>query len=61
MKKLTFEDSMKKLEDIVSLLEKEDLSLEESLKLYEQGTKLAHSCYSILEKAQQKVKTLEDV
>jgi exodeoxyribonuclease VII small subunit len=60
MKKLTFEDSINRLTNIVSALEKDDLSLDESLKLYEEGAKLAHSCYSILEKAEQKVKIIEE-
>lgn len=59
MKKFTFENSIKRLEEISSLLQKGDTDLEESLKLYEEGTKLAAKCYNILKKAEQKVKTVE--
>ena len=40
MAKKTYEDSVKRLEDIVSALERGDASLDESLKLFEEGTKL---------------------
>ncbi|MDR3178682.1 MAG: exodeoxyribonuclease VII small subunit [Oscillospiraceae bacterium] len=59
LKKFTFENSIKRLEEISSLLQKGDTDLEESLKLYEEGTKLAAKCYNILKKAEQKVKTVE--
>ena len=38
MAKKTYEDSVKRLEDIVSALERGDASLDESLKLFEEGT-----------------------
>lgn len=53
-----FEDSLKKLEDIVSRLEGGDLTLEESLKLFEEGIKLSRLCTKQLEEAERKVEIL---
>ena len=53
-----FEESMKKLEQIVDQLEKGDYSLEESLEKFEEGLKLGQDCKEILEKADAKVKIL---
>ncbi len=50
-----FERSMARLEEIVSLLERGDTPLEESLKLFEEGSALIRSCGSMLEKAEQVV------
>ena len=47
----SFEASMERLETIVRQLEQGNAPLEESLKLFEKGTKLAFSCYQTLEKA----------
>ena len=58
MKKLSFEASIQELADIVAKLENGEESLEESLKLFEKGTKLAFSCYQTLEKAEQKITEL---
>ena len=58
MAKKTYEDSVKRLEDIVSALECGDASLDESLKLFEEGTKLVHDCGAMLDKAEQKVMKL---
>ncbi len=54
-KKQSFEEAMKRLEEIVSLLERGDKSLEESLGLFEEGTKLMQDCTALLAKAEQKV------
>ena len=54
----SFEQNMKELEEIVTALENGDAELEESLKLFEQGMKLAKSCQTILDKASQKVTVL---
>ena len=56
MAKKTYEDSVKRLEDIVSALERGDASLDESLKLFEEGTKLVSFCNEYLDKAQTKIK-----
>ncbi len=58
MKELSFEDSMKKIEQIVGELEKGDLPLEESLKRFEEAVKLARACHEKLEGAQKKVNKL---
>lgn len=55
MKKLSFEEKMKRLEQIALALEKGDAALEESLKLFEEGTKLIADCSAQLEKAEQQV------
>ena len=60
MAKKTYEDSVKRLEDIVSALECGDASLDESLKLFEEGTKLVHDCGAMLDKAEQKVARLPE-
>ena len=55
VKKLSFEDSLAKLEEIVRHLEKGDLPLSDSLKLFEEGTALLSNCGKMLEDAEQKV------
>lgn len=55
---MSFEEALRKLEEIVSRLEVGDLSLEESLALYEQGQKLARTCSSQLEGATLRVEQL---
>ena len=52
---MTFEDAMTRLEEIVGKLESGKVSLDESLKLYEEGCKLAKKCLEQLEKAKLKV------
>lgn len=54
-KKLSFEQSMERLEIIVKQLEKGEAPLSESLALFEEGTALIASCSSMLEEAEQKV------
>ena len=58
MKEKKFEDAMKELEDIVKRLESGDLSLEESIKLFEEGVALSKHCFSKLEEAEKKVAIL---
>ena len=55
-----FEDSMKELESIVQSLERGELRLEESLKLFERGVELARQCRGALDNAEQKVRNLLD-
>ncbi len=52
IEKLPFEQAFTELETIVSALENEDLSLEESLAYYERGQALAQHCADLLEKAE---------
>ena len=58
-KKQTFEESITKLDEIVKKLEKGDASLDESLALFEEGTKLIKNCSSMLDNAEQKVVRLQ--
>jgi exodeoxyribonuclease VII small subunit len=54
----TFEESLKKLETIVDQLEKGDLPLEESLKVFEEGVELSAVCKQELDAAEGKVQLL---
>ena len=57
-KKPTFEENMNRLEQIVRAMERGDVALEESLKLFQEGTKLVASCSKMLESAQLQVKKI---
>ena len=57
-KKLDYEASITELESLVERLEQGDLSLEESLKLYESGVLLTRDCQEALSQAEQKVQLL---
>jgi len=57
-KEMQFEEAFKRLEAIVGNLESGDLSLEESMKLFEEGIGLTEACKSRLEDAEQKIKLL---
>jgi exodeoxyribonuclease VII small subunit len=54
----SFEESLKKLESTVEQLEKGDLGLEESLKLFEEGVGLSSACKQELDAAEGKVQIL---
>jgi exodeoxyribonuclease VII small subunit len=54
----TFEESLKKLETIVDQLERGDLPLEDSIKLFEDGVRLSNACKKELEAAEGKVQIL---
>ena len=54
----SFEASLKRLETVVEQLEKGELSLEESLKLFEEGVSLSETCRKQLEAAEGKVQKL---
>lgn len=56
--KKTFEKSISELEDIVRKLEAGDVTLDESLSLFEQGIKLSKSCQKMLDSAEKKVSVL---
>lgn len=55
---MTYETAVKRLEEIVSTLERNEVSLDESMKLFEEGTALTALCSKKLEKAQQKITVL---
>jgi exodeoxyribonuclease VII small subunit len=57
-KKLDYETAVKELETLVERLEQGDISLEESLKLYERGVLLTRDCQESLKAAEQKVQML---
>lgn len=57
-KKLDYEAAVSELESLVDRLEKGDISLEESLKLYERGVLLTRDCQEALQAAEQKVQML---
>lgn len=59
-KSKSFEAELKKLQKIVAKLEGGAESLEESLKLFEEGTKIAKFCYEVLEGAEQKITNLSN-
>ena len=52
---MTFEASMQRLEQIVRTMERGDAPLEESLKLFQEGTELVRNCGKLLENAQLQV------
>ena len=55
---LTFEDALTKLENNVRTLEVGELSLDESLKIFEEGMKLSKLCSAKLEEAEAKIEVL---
>ena len=60
MAEKTFESQMERLEEIVRLLEKGEAPLNESMKLFEEGTKLSAALGKLLDKAEQKVTVMQE-
>ncbi len=58
-KKLTFEQSLEKLEDIVCKMETEELNIEKSLSLYKEGIELALSCSENLKNYEKEIFVLK--
>lgn len=54
----SFEEAMTRLEQIVRAMERGDVALEESLKLFQEGTELVRSCQKLLDQAQLQVKKI---
>ena len=54
----TFEQSMQRLEQIVRAMEYGDVPLEESLKLFQEGTELVRNCGKLLDEAELQVKKI---
>ena len=54
----TFEENMKRLEEIVRLMERGDVPLEKSLELFREGTDLVRICGKLLDDAQLQIKTI---
>ena len=59
-RELTFESAMSRLEEIVGQLESGKVSLDVSLKLYEEGIGLVRFCSDTLDKAEQKIKIVKN-
>ena len=57
--KMTFEQSVTRIDEIVKLLEKGDAALDKSLALFEEGAKLIKNCGKMLDEAEQKVVRLQ--
>ncbi|BDQ02461.1 MAG: hypothetical protein KatS3mg036_0234 [Ignavibacterium sp.] len=55
----SFEEKLKRLEQISELLESGDVKLEESISLFEEGIKLSKECLAILENAELKITKLK--
>lgn len=59
-KEQTLEQTFEKLEDTIGKLEQEDISLEESFKLYKEGMKLIRSCNDRIDKVEKEVLKLNE-
>ena len=57
--KQTFEKAMERLEEISQILQENNVTLDESLKLYAEGVKLLKFCNSKLEQAKIKIKDID--
>jgi exodeoxyribonuclease VII small subunit len=58
MAAVKFEEALGRLETLVQTLERGDLSLDESLKAFEEGVKLSKSCVKLLDEAERRVDIL---
>ncbi len=56
----SFEEALKKLESIVEELENEEITLEDSVKLYEEGVKMSRFCTEILEQAELRIEQVNE-
>lgn len=52
---MTFEEQIKKLEEIVNILESGEKTLEETVKLYEQGREISQNCKNVLNNSKEKI------
>ncbi|MEA2104043.1 MAG: exodeoxyribonuclease VII small subunit [Candidatus Cloacimonadota bacterium] len=59
-KTIKFEDSIKRLQEIVEKLEEGNIDMDESIQLYEEGIGLANSCSKKLEKIENKISLLQE-
>ncbi|MBR5273147.1 MAG: exodeoxyribonuclease VII small subunit [Clostridia bacterium] len=55
MKQKNYEQAMARIEKIVNILEESELTIDESMKLYEEGVKLTAFCNKYLDTAEQKI------
>ena len=59
LEKMTFEDAMKELENLVDALDKGDVSLDEAIAAYDRGSQLKDHCQKQLNEAKMKVETIQ--
>ena len=59
-KNKTFEESIEQLENIVKTLEGGECSLEDAVKLFEEGVKISNDCHKVLDSAEQKIRILTE-
>lgn len=60
-KKISFEENLKRLDEIVRLLEQNEVSLDDSIKLFEEGMTLSKVCSDVLKDSEQQiVKIMEE-
>ena len=59
LEKMTFEDAMKELENLVESLDKGDVSLDEAIAAYDRGSQLKDHCQKKLNEAKMKVETIQ--
>lgn len=57
-KELNFEEAIKRLEEIAEDMENNELSLEQSMKLFQEGVKLSELCNKKLDEAERKINTI---
>lgn len=60
-KKPSFEEAILRLKEITETLERGDVTLEESIKLFGEGTELSRLCYETLQTAEQKITELSEL
>ena len=59
LEKLTFEEAMRELEELVDSLDKGDISLDEAIAAYDRGSQLKDYCQKKLHEAKMKVETIQ--
>ena len=59
LERMTFEDAMKELENLVDALDKGDVSLDEAIAAYDRGSQLKDHCQKKLNEAKMKVETIQ--
>ena len=59
LEKMTFEDAMKELENLVDALDKGDVSLDEAIAAYDRGSQLKDHCQKKINEAKMKVETIQ--
>lgn len=57
---MNFEDALKRLEEIVKILEKGETSLDDSISLFEEGISLKNLCQKKLEDSERKIKVISE-